>query len=308
MGNFTWLAPLVLWSATMDLKPGDQTRTLEVDARPRSYTVHVPPKYAREQPIPVVLVFHGGGSNVEQMIDYCGMNELADRESFLVVYPAGTGRVEGILTFNGGNCCGYAQRQNVDDVKFVAALLDDLATVARLDERRIYATGMSNGAILSYRLADELSHRFAAIAPVAGPMGAETCAPRQPVSVIHFHGADDRFAPFAGGRGARSLSQTDFFSVDHSIGQWIRANGCPATPHTKELLANQVDDDMHATRTIYGPGKDGAEVVLITIHGGGHTWPGRTSKFKFLGPSTLDISANELMWEFFQRHPKPAAR
>src|SRR5262249_30593385 len=135
--------------------------------------------------------------------------------------PAGQG-----VTWNAGNCCGYAQRQNVDDVAFVRALLDDLARVVKVDAKRGYATGMSNGGVMAYRLASELSDRIAAIAPVAGPMGSATCSPRRPVPVLHFHSTDDAFAPFQGGKGEKSLTQTDFYSVEHSVRCWVKANSC----------------------------------------------------------------------------------
>jgi polyhydroxybutyrate depolymerase len=207
-----------------------------------------------------------------------------------------------VLTFNGGNCCGYAMNNNVDDVGFVRALLDDLAKVANIDSKRVFATGMSNGGIISYRLASELSDRIAAIAPVGGPMGTETCSPKRPVSVIHFHGTDDDFAPFKGGKGTRSISGTNFFSVEHSIKAWVKADGCPKEPVVTKLPDN-ADDGMTVTKEVYGPGRDGAEVLLVEIEGGGHTWPGQEPRVRFLGKSTKDISANDMMWEFFEKHP-----
>src|SRR5262249_41276708 len=155
--------------------------------------------YDGTRPFPVVLAFHGGGSNAGQMVRFSGLNDKADQAGFLVVYPNGTGRLEQALTWNGGNCCGYAMLNKVDDGAFVRALLDDLGKVAKVDAKRVYATGMSNGAILAYRLASELSDRIAAIAPVSGPMGTEKCNPTRPVPVLHFHGTDDDFAPFKGG-------------------------------------------------------------------------------------------------------------
>ena len=135
------------------LGPGDHTRTLQGDGWQRSYLVHVPPQYDPKKPTPVVLVFHGGGSNAEQMVRFCGLNEKADQEGFIAVYPQGTGRFKRLLTWNGGNCCGYAQSNKVDDLAFTRALLDDLAKVANVDAKRIYATGMSNGAIMCYPMA-----------------------------------------------------------------------------------------------------------------------------------------------------------
>ncbi|MDP7016030.1 MAG: PHB depolymerase family esterase, partial [Pirellulaceae bacterium] len=198
------------------LGPGDHTRTLTVGERARSYLVHIPPNYTRRQPTPVVLIYHGGGSNAQVMVRFSGMNRQADKSGFIAVYPSGTGRIEKVLTFNGGNCCGYAMRNKVDDVEFTRRLLDDLATVANVDQKRVFATGMSNGAIIAYRLASELSDRIAAIAPVGGPMGTETCRPKRPVPVIHFHGVDDENAPFKGGKG-KGVSGTNFYSVEHSV-------------------------------------------------------------------------------------------
>lgn len=285
------------------LGPGDHHRTVEVGQLKRKYHVHIPPSYDGSKPMPVVLAFHGGGSNAGQMVLFSGLSEKADAAGFIVVYPSGSGRFERVATWNGGNCCGYAMNNKIDDVAFVRALLDDLTQVMNVDAKRVYATGISNGGILSYLLASELSDRIAAIAPVGGPMGTADCKPTRPVSVIHFHGTDDNFAPYNGGHGKRSVSGTQFYSVDHSIKAWVQANGCPDTPRV-EKLPDKASDGMTVTRKTYGPGKDGAEVVLITIHGGGHTWPGRESRARFLGPSTKDISANDLMWEFFLRHPR----
>lgn len=288
------------------LTPGDHRRTLTVADRQRSWLIHVPPGYDDTKPTPVVLAFHGGMSNGAQMMKFCGLNEKADAAGFLAVFPDGTGQFESALTWNAGNCCGYAMRNKVDDVAFVRELLDDLARVAHVDPRRVFATGMSNGGLMAYRLADELSDRFAAIAPVGGPMGFETCQPRHPVSVIHFHGTDDKFAPFAGGQGERSVSRTHFYSVEHTIQNWVRANGCPRTPVTT-AFEPKVDDGTRVSRKVYGPGTDGAEVVLYRIEGGGHTWPGREPTLIFLGKSTANISANDLLWEFFEKHPRPVS-
>lgn len=157
--------PLLLALLTADpLGPGDHARTLKVGDLDRKYLLHVPKQYDSKTPMPVVLAFHGGGANAEGMVKFCGLHDKADEAGFIVVYPSGTGRLEKLLTFNGGNCCGYAMQNNVDDVGFVRSLLDDLATVANIDSKRVFATGMSNGGIISYRLASELSDRIAAIA------------------------------------------------------------------------------------------------------------------------------------------------
>jgi polyhydroxybutyrate depolymerase len=155
-----------------------------------------------------------------------------------------------------------------------------------------------------------LSDRIAAIAPVGGPLMMDACRPKRPVSVMHFHGTADEFAPFRGGYGKGILGRsgvTRFNSVDHAIRNWVKANGCVAEPAVV-ALPDRVDDGMRVTRKTWGGCTDGAEVVLIEIEGGGHTWPGMQPPLAMLGRSTKDISANDLMWEFFQKHPlKPSA-
>lgn len=304
------VSPLMLLAALVsahlvadDLGPGDHERRVRVGDLDRRYLVHIPPGHDPAVPTPVVLAFHGGGGNADGMAEFSGLSRKADSAGFIVVYPDGTGRLPRVLTFNAGDCCGQAAARNVDDVAFARTLLDDLATVVAVDPRRIYVTGMSNGAMMAYRLASELSDRIAAVAPVAGPMGTAACAPGRPVPLIHFHGDADEFAPFAGGRG-RGISGTLFRSVEDSIAAWVEADGCSAEPEMTDL-PDREHDGTRVRMERHGGGRDGAEVVLVVIEGGGHTWPGREPRLRTLGPSTRDISANDLMWEFFERHPLP---
>lgn len=283
------------------LGPGDHTRTLPFGGHDRTYLVHVPPNYKADQPTPVLLIFHGGGTNATTMVRFSHLNSKADKEGFIAVYPNGTGHL-GLLTWNGSLCCGYAQQNNVDDVGFTRAMLDELATLVNVDPKRVFATGISNGGILCFRLADELSDRIAAIAPVSGTTNAPTCAPKRPVSVIYFHGTRDEFVVYQGGAGPKSVSRANFISVDHTIEAWVKADGCPEKPVTTQLPDKALDGTT-VVRSVYGPGKEESEVVLYQILGGGHTWPGEPAPLKFLGTTTLDISANDLMWEFFEKHP-----
>ncbi|HEY4309922.1 MAG TPA: PHB depolymerase family esterase [Pirellulales bacterium] len=284
------------------LTPGTHRRTINVDGRERTYLLHAPPSYDAGRTYPLLLAFHGGATDAAFMARFCGLNEKSDEAGFLVIYPNGTGEVSRLLTWNAGNCCGYARRQNIDDVQFVNAILDEASRSAAIDERRIYATGMSNGAMMSYRLAAELSERIAAIAPVAGTMALDAFAPDRPVPVIHFHGTEDDYVPFDGGRGPLSLSQNHFASVAESIRRWADFNGCRPDPTITDL-PNVAADGLAIECREYTGGRDGTEVVLYVVAGGGHTWPGRESRITALGPSTLSISANDLMWEFFVRHP-----
>ena len=181
-------------------------------------------------------------------------------------------------------------------------LLDDLAGLAEIDVNRVYATGMSNGGMMAYRLASELSDRFAAIASVSGPMTIDTCRPNRPVSILHFHGTADEFAPYYGGRGPKSLTETEFRSVELSVQSWIEANGCPRDP-TEEDISDS-EDVLRIEKRRWGPGEEGSEVVLYTIRGGGHTWPGRVPLAAYLGAAATAISANDILWDFFQRHSR----
>jgi polyhydroxybutyrate depolymerase len=232
---------------------------------------------------------------------FSGLHKKADAAGFLVVYPNGTG-TNSRFTWNGGNRCGCVFQTGVDDVAFIRAVLDDLAQTFPVDARRVYATGMSNGAIMAYRLASELSDRIAAVAAVSGTMGTDRCAPQGPVPLLHFHGTNDEFIPFAGGQGVKSLPGANFYSVEHSIRAWVKANGCNEEPTTEEL-PDQAKDGTRVLKKTYGGGKDGAEVVLVVIEGGGHTWPGRPLPERSLGKVTANVSANDLMWEFFAKHP-----
>ena len=289
------------------LTAGDHTRTLRVGELERRYCVYIPKKYDASKATPVIVVFHGGGGNPESMIRLTGMNAKADEMGFLVVYPFGTDKLaNALLTFNGGECCGYAMENKVDDVGFTRELLDDLAKVANVDADRVFATGLSNGGIMAHYLASELSDRIAAIAPVGGPLMLEALHNNRPVPVIHFHGTADAFAPFNGGFGKGFLGRngiTKFRSVDHNIQNWVKANGCKTEPEIT-ALPDKADDGMKVTRKTWSGGKEDCEVVLIEIEGGGHTWPGQKPIVSLLGESTMDISANDLMWEFFQRHPR----
>ena len=283
--------------AGMPLSAGDHVRDLMVGEQYRSYLLHVPPSLDRRQPAPVVLAFHSAAMNGAGMARFSGLSEKADRAGFIAVYPNGTGATPYLRYWDAGGVRGRPS----DDVRYVAALLDDLATLVNVDTRRVYATGMSNGAMLCYRLAAELSGRIAAIAPVAGTMAIESCHPRRPVSVLHFHGTKDGLVLF-GGPDERTPKNLKFLSVEDSVRAWAKVNGCPETPIIVPL-PDRFDDGTKVLQHSYGPGREGAEVVLYVVDGGGHTWPGRDPRVRVLGKSTKEISANDLIWDFFQKHP-----
>lgn len=273
------------------------------EARRRRYLVHLPPAYDGRTPMPVVLAFHGGLGRAEVQRKQSGFNDVADRFGFAVVYPDGTGRTS-MLTWNAGTCCGLAARIKVDDVGFVARILDELPSRFALDGRRVFATGMSNGAMFCYRLACELSDRITAVAPVAGDMGVDGPEPSRPVPLIHFHGLKDENARFDGGLGANQVEGTPHKPIREGIAFWIRANRCEPNPEVQTTAFETVER--------YRPmaGVAGAPVELHVVREGGHTWPGGvdvTSRFG-TGPLIREVPASTLIWEFFAcQAPLPAA-
>ena len=277
---------------------GDHTRTLMMGEQKRTYLVHVPKGYDPKKPAPVVLALHGAAMNGPMMVWFSGLNKKSDDAGFIVVYPSGTGTGP-LLTWNAGGFKGKMAEGRADDVAFIGKLLDDLGSVVKVDEKRVYACGMSNGGMMCYRLAAELSDRIAAIAPVAGTIAIEESKPKRPVPVIHFHGTKDTLVPFEMAKG-KTPAFMKLKGVEESVQTWVKLNGCEEKPKTETISKD--GDEMKVIRTTYSGGKDEAEVVLVVIEGGGHTWPGQQPPVGFIGKSAMNVSANDLMWEFFQRH------
>ena len=308
---------------------GDHVYSLTHDGRQRTYLVHVPPSYDGRRPAPVVIVLHGGSGNAQGMQRMTLMNQAADRHGFLAVYPQGTGPQllgKTLGSWNAEQCCPKAVDEHVDDVGFIAAMLEQLASDVAIDRSRMYATGHSNGAMLSYRLACELSEQIAAIAPVGAQVQLSNCAPTRPVPVIHFHGTDDPCALYDGGPACGGCMAAHFTRTLHKEVE-VHTWPCESVPdHIARWRAiNGVLDASHvtvqhgqSTCVTYGSDTPG-EVTLCTIQGMGHTWPGGTygpacdkpeskncqSFMQAIGSLSDDLNADEVMWEFFQRHPLP---
>jgi polyhydroxybutyrate depolymerase len=279
------------------LEPGDHDLTIGVGETTRDYRLHVPSPRP-EGPAPLVIVLHGGGQKGGAAIQGpARVDPVADKNGFLVGYPTGTRGLAGGYTWNGGDCCGAAMRKRMDDVNFVSNLIDELVGGGCVDRKRVYATGISNGAIFTYRLACELSGKIAAIAPIAGALMLKKCKPRRPVPAIIFHGTADRDVPLKGGFNIQSGARRRFPPFQHTLQTWLDINRCPAESHT-------VYDKGEATCVGYeGCGRGGA-VTVCKIQGGGHTWPGGEAIMtKRLGRTTQDISASAEMWRFFAAHP-----
>lgn len=304
---FFWFGSATAAQFFRPLSPGNHVIILTHGDRERSAIVHVPPRAIEKPRLPVVLNFHGGGGNGANQQDYSLMDQLADRETFVAVYPNGSGRFQSrLLTWNAGTCCAYSAINNVDDVGFVIALLKRLEELIPIDRRRGYATGLSNGAMMAYRLAAEAADHFAAVAPVAGGMVVAEIKTSRPVPVMHFHSVDDMRALYNGGLGPPfPLTRSRVFhpNIDETIARWVDHNGCRTDSRSSRPLTGGVDGKQTATRYAYYACRDEAEVVVWKFTGVGHVWPGGKQNFlpKILGPSTTIVDANTEMWRFFSR-------
>jgi len=279
------LAAAGAWPASAQAAdPARRAGTMEVDGRARSYFVHLPPRYDGKAKLPLVLVLHGATQSTEGAEFMSGMSTVADEERFIVAYPSGTSFFgDRGPTWNAGNCCGSAYEKNIDDVAFLRRLILELRRQYHVDEKRVYVTGISNGGMMSFRMACESADLVAAVGPVAGAQNMR-CKPSAVVSVIVFHGTADDQVPFAGG------NQRSENTVANGVAFWVKANGCSPQPEHQEFPAVHVDT--------YAGCKQGTGVALYAIQGGGHTWPGG-------GGTQNGVPASKIIWKFFEQHPKP---
>jgi polyhydroxybutyrate depolymerase len=284
---------------------GDHDFTLTYGGIERMYRVHVPSSYDRDMPTPLVLYLHGGGGSIQEGIND-KMPEYSDKYGFILVFPAGTGLLkERLLTWNAGKwskgeCCGPAVKDGVDDVGFVSRVIDEAGKNFNVDGKRVYATGISNGGMMAYRLACELSDRIAAAAPVSSPAVPDECNPKRNISIMHVHGTADPCAPYNGGPsgncfpGARQTWEGE--PAAQQVNYWVEKDGCSANTTVTYQRGNATCISHNCSA--------GSEVVFCTIEGAGHGWPSGYPFFseERIGPISHDISFDQ-MWEFFKRHP-----
>lgn len=278
-----------------------QRQVLQYGGVERSFAIHVPNAVKdNTQRVPLVLVIHGGGGNARHAERVSGFSDKADREGFIVVYPEGTGRLKrNLLTWNAGHCCGTAMEKGVDDVGFFNALLDKLLQQYPIDPNRVYATGISNGGMMSHRLGRELSDRFAAIAPVAAALFGDEVQPPNPVSAIMINGLLDRAVPIDGGApGGRFPQAWDGTPARPAVEQakfWARANGCDAESARAEKA-------LYTLTTYRCP--VGRGVQLYVIKDGGHAWPGGEKGTPRGDQPSMAINATDVIWDFFAIHSR----
>ena len=273
--------------------PGDYRFSFASGGIKREYLVHVPRSYRPGRPTPMLLALHGGGGDADYQADDSKYRLISKSEQagFIAVFPNGYSRFPSgiIATWNAGTCCGPAQKSNIDDVAFIREVIHRMERQASVDPRRVFATGMSNGAMMDWRLACE-APEIRAIAPVEGTDNTPNCRPSRPVPVIEFHAADDPNVPFNGGVGV-GPSHTDFVSVPATQAKWVQIDR--ADPQAKRMLTVPgAHCDLHPAQ------RGGAPVELCLTDTGGHSWPGGGTQQGRKQPS-MAISANDVMWSFF---------
>jgi polyhydroxybutyrate depolymerase len=257
----------------------------------REYLLYVPKSYNSAVPTPLVISMHAAGLWGAAQKETSRWNDLADAGGFIVVYPSGGGG-KGVRVWRaepGGDL--------EKDVRFISELIDTLSASYNIDSTRIYANGLSNGGGMAFALSCTVSNRIAAVGMVAA---AQTlpwrwCTDERPVPMIAFHGTADPDVPYNG--GSSWLSARPFPNVPRWSANWARRNRCDPNPVDSIVAAD-------VTRRAYGGCANGAEVVLYTVRGGGHTWPGgKPLPEWFVGRTTGSIDATSLMWAFFSAHP-----
>ena len=260
------------------------------DGIQRNYILYIPELYDGSSDVPLVLNFHGFGSNANQQMFYGDFRDIADTEGFLLVHPEGT-------TFIGNqfwNVGFPGLSSTIDDVGFTEALIDELATLYTIDLDRVYATGMSNGGFMSFLLACQLSEKIAAVASVTGSMTQDTfddCNAQHPTPVLQIHGTDDGVVLYNG----NNLS----IPIADVISYWVDYNNCETTPTTTTLPDVDVSDGSTIEHSVYEDGDNGITTEHMKVIGGGHTWPG--SVINTAG-TNQDIDASMEIWLFFSRY------
>lgn len=279
-------SPSASCPASATAAPGETTESITVDGRMRTFIVHVPPDYTGDSPVPVVIDFHPLGGTGSQQRGLGNWGSLADREGFIVVWPDGVGN-----SWNVGRCCDPAQSDNVDDVAFTRAIIENLQGQACIDPKRVYATGCSNGGGMAYKVACDAADVIAAAAPVdfdclTGPTNDPSCAgcsPSRPISEIQFRGTNDSAVPYEGGP-TPVVPGLAFPGAEANLETWGELNMCTGDP---QALPD------HSACSAYPMCGGNVDTVLCTVQNGTHC--GNYQSF-----GIIDIA-----WEMFQNEALP---
>jgi polyhydroxybutyrate depolymerase len=301
----------------------DHTGSIVHGGLKRTYLLHVPKGFDKAKQWPLVFGLHGGGGDGSKVAKLTGFSAKADSAGFVVCYPDAVNH-----HWNDGRQVRRfkAQRDGVDDVGFIAVLTDRFVKDLNVDPGRVYATGISNGGMMCYRLGCELADRIAAIAPVAAAMpeplgqalgtvpgfppeilGDSPRSPRRslkPMPVLAINGTEDPLVPYEGGGVGLRHKRGQVLSVQKTIEFWVAADSCGPKPETTEIPDVDPHDGIRVVRERYIGGRDSSEVILYRVEGGGHTWPSGARRVARFGKTARDIDATEVIWEFFARHTR----
>jgi polyhydroxybutyrate depolymerase len=295
------------------IPPGHHQLTLKVGNLERSYLLHIPPNYEKAKPLPLVIMLHGMGGTALLSQRETGWSAKADSEGFIVVYPEATRpdqkRPPNLRTnpqaWNDGSGRFHAAEQNRDDVAFIKALIESLESSYSIDPNRIYVTGFSNGASMTFRLGAELADRIAAIAPHSGTCWTETLSPARAISVCYLAGDSDTLNPVGGGfpklaMGGKDQGGRQKPPIMEMITKWAKALKCSETP---TLVSHE-----NGVRTLrFGPGAIESKVVYFCVEGLGHHWAGGTNQAPafLVGKNSNKLNATDVVWDFFKPISRP---
>lgn len=281
---------------------------VDADGYQRSYRVHIPADYRAGEPTPLVVVVHGAFSTSRAMEEETGFSTLADKEGFIVVYPDGIGILGLLQHWNAGHCCGKAAADDVDDVGFVANVIEHVNGYAAIDRNRVYMVGFSNGAMLTHRFAAERPELLAGAAPLAGAIGSvdgtgqsrwQIPATRSALPIIMFHGLHDERVPYRQPDPESASGVRRYSSVIDSSRYWSSQNGCEQHHRIDGVPATGFSVDT------WSGCNENVTVQLITLNEWGHQWPGRYFTDKADPQSAIfGFDAAQFIWSFFQRHSR----
>jgi polyhydroxybutyrate depolymerase len=281
--------------------------SLEIDGLPRQYIVYQPNEVGN-QPLPAVLILHGAGATANWTLEEMGWLATADNEGLLLIAPEGMrldpsrppNFFDNPQVWNDSGSRGMLGPSKADDMSFLRAMLDRVTTDYSIDPRRVYVTGFSNGACMTFRVGAEISERFAALAPVAGLLRFEDPRPAFARPTLFLIGSADPLIPLAGGEVTSPWDGTVIQRppVGQTLARWAEAIGCPSEPA-------QVTSRDGVQISEYGPGRDNATISVYVVDGLGHHWPGGRGRFnpRIAGPPSDRLRANDVIWEFFRQHP-----
>ena len=294
-------------SPSRGINTNDLTQKMEFDGRERNYIVHLPPKEKMNAPVPLLFHLHGGGGTAKGTagLTFGRFNALADQDGFIVVYPNAINK-----NWNDGRKLEgeLAWKEDIDDVGFITAIVNEVKQKYNIDESRIFTTGMSNGGFMSSRLLCDRADIFRGGAILTASLSKDympKCNPDKPVAVMVMNGTDDPLVPYDGGQ-VKVFRKTrgEIVSTDEIVAFWKTENGCEVKQDKIEL-PNSVDDGTTVSITKYTNCKEQGALVLYTVNGGGHTWPGGKQYLgeRWIGKTNRDIVACDVIWDFFKALP-----